>query len=322
MTNIEIAVMGADARRVRQHGLLTSGMVGATVCFTFDELWDNLSRVAVFRCGSEIRDVIGAQEAVKIPPEVLLPDGELFIGIEGRDKDGSMVIPTVWVRAAYVYPGANVSGDTSTNPELPVWAQIMDMLGNLPELMTQDKSSLVAAVNEALRSGGGNVDPDIIAQVVETYLDENPPAPGEPGKDGGYYSPTVNQQETGKATFSFTPSKEGMSEVPSVTVELPQGPQGVTPKIKVGNVETLEPGMDAQVSITGSAEEPTLCFAIPRGKDGDSGKSAYEYARDSGYTGTEEEFAKNLAEVYSKAKIDAALGAYITDVDALIGGDS
>jgi hypothetical protein len=98
-------------------------MVGATVCFTFDELWDNLSRVAVFRCGSEIRDVIGAQEAVKIPPEVLLPDGELFIGIEGRDKDGSMVIPTVWVRAAYVYPGANVSGDTSTNPELPVWAQ-------------------------------------------------------------------------------------------------------------------------------------------------------------------------------------------------------
>lgn len=322
MTNIEIAVMGADARRVRQHGLLTSGMVGATVCFTFDELWDNLSRVAVFRCGSEIRDVIGAQEAVKIPPEVLLPDGELFIGIEGRDKDGSMVIPTVWVRAAYVYPGANVSGDTSTNPELPVWAQIMDMLGNLPELHTLDKSSLVAAVNEVLRSGGGNVDPDIIAQAVETYLDENPPAPGEPGKDGGYYSPTVNQQETGKATFSFTPSKEGMSEVPSVTVELPQGPQGVTPKFKVGNVETLEPGMDAQVSITGSDVEPVLRFAIPRGKDGDSGKSAYEYARDSGYTGTEEEFAKNLAEVYSKAKIDAALGAYITDVDALIGGDS
>ena len=56
---------------------------------------------------------------------------------------------------------------------------------------------------------------------------------------------------------------------------------------------------------------------------GAPGKSAYEYAQDGGYTGTEEEFSQRLAvDVYSKAEIDAALASYITDVDALIGGEA
>lgn len=36
--------------------------------------------------------------------------------------------------------------------------------------------------------------------------------------------------------------------------------------------------------------------AIPSGKDGSDGKSAYQYAQDGGYTGTEAEFAAKLAE--------------------------
>ena len=44
---------------------------------------------------------------------------------------------------------------------------------------------------------------------------------------------------------------------------------------------------------------------------------------DGGYTGTEAEFAAKLAQnVYSKDEVDAALGAYITDVAALVGGDA
>lgn len=60
-----------------------------------------------------------------------------------------------------------------------------------------------------------------------------------------------------------------------------------------------------------------------RGDKGPDGKSAYQYAVDGGYTGTEEEFAEKLAQnVYSKDEVDAALGAYITDVAALVGGDA
>ena len=59
------------------------------------------------------------------------------------------------------------------------------------------------------------------------------------------------------------------------------------------------------------------------GAPGADGKSAYQYAQDGGFTGTEAEFADKLAvDVYSKEEVDAALGAYITDVAALVGGDA
>lgn len=43
------------------------------------------------------------------------------------------------------------------------------------------------------------------------------------GKDGGYYTPAVTQLDEKTVQFDFTPSKEGMPAVESVTVELPVG---------------------------------------------------------------------------------------------------
>lgn len=45
-------------------------------------------------------------------------------------------------------------------------------------------------------------------------------------------------------------------------------------------------------------------FEGPPGADGKDGKSAYEYAQDGGYTGTEEEFAEKLA---TNLQLDATL---------------
>ena len=55
---------------------------------------------------------------------------------------------------------------------------------------------------------------------------------------------------------------------------------------------------------------------------GADGKSAYAYAVEGGYTGTEGEFAEKLAEeTYSKSEIDAIMGSYINDIDTLVGGE-
>lgn len=52
------------------------------------------------------------------------------------------------------------------------------------------------------------------------------------------------------------------------------------------------------------------------------GKSAYAYAVEGGFTGTEAEFAAKLAqETYSKSEIDAIMGSYINDIDTLVGGE-
>lgn len=60
----------------------------------------------------------------------------------------------------------------------------------------------------------------------------------------------------------------------------------------------------------------------PAGANGADGKSAYAYAVEGGYTGTEEEFAAKLAkETYSKSEIDAIMGSYINGIDTLVGGE-
>lgn len=64
-----------------------------------------------------------------------------------------------------------------------------------------------------------------------------PGAPGAPGEDGGYYLPEVDEE----GNLSFTPSKEGMPDVPEVNIRGPQGkagPQG-------------EPGADGKTPVAG-----------------------------------------------------------------------
>ena len=141
-------------------------------------------------------------------------------------------------------------------------------------------------------------------------------APGVDGADGGYYAPSVDDD----GNLTWTPSADNMPAVTGANIKGPQGNKGetgatgaqgpagadgqpgadgVTPNIQIGTVETLASGSDATASITGTAENPLLNLGIPKGADGrpgTSGKSAYQYAQEGGYTGTEAEFAAKLAE--------------------------
>lgn len=122
MTRIDISEAKAVVRRQE---ILTVGRVGAPVEFVFDESWNGLTKTAVFRQGKVVRDVVGIGDVETIPPEVLQVAGmPVEIGVYGTNKDGTIVIPTVWVKTNPVQPGADPSGDESTNPELPVWAQM------------------------------------------------------------------------------------------------------------------------------------------------------------------------------------------------------
>lgn len=135
---------------------LTSGMVGLSCEFVFDSAWDGLAKTAVFIAGSEQRDVLLTGDTCIVPWEVLKTAGyQLYIGVYGTNAAGTLVIPTVYANCGGIAAGADPSGDESTDPTLPVWAQVQSEIGNLDELETVDKSSLVAAINEAAQSGGG-----------------------------------------------------------------------------------------------------------------------------------------------------------------------
>lgn len=158
---------------------IPKGIVGATVSIEYtDSAWDGLQKTVVFR-SAVTKDVLDAGSEVTIPAEVVSRAGvNLYMGVYGVGADGRMIIPTIWAELGLVNGAAAPSGDSSTDPSLPVWAQIQTAIGNLDELDTEAKSSLVAAVNEALTKGGGEVDPAAVQKIVDDYLKANPPSGG------------------------------------------------------------------------------------------------------------------------------------------------
>lgn len=167
MTQINIKISNAVATSEKDV-ILTSGMVGVPVSFSFDSGWDGLSVTAVFSGSGKTVSVplLGAAQTV-VPWEVLTqPNTRLRIGAEGRLPDGTLVIPTTWATVGIVMPGANATDDLAKPPTPTAFDRIMSLIGNLDDLTTEDKSSLVAAINEAMTKGGGEVDPEYVQQIV------------------------------------------------------------------------------------------------------------------------------------------------------------
>lgn len=101
--------------------MITSGTVGATVAFEFDETWDGWTRSYLFRVGFKV--VQDAPKTGVIPAELIKKPGvRLEAGVFGTK--GGLQLPTIWADLGVVRTGVNPSGDPSTNPQLPVWAQL------------------------------------------------------------------------------------------------------------------------------------------------------------------------------------------------------
>lgn len=127
---------------------LTSGMVGQPIHFEYSHDFDGLAVTAVFTDGKNTVDVVNPGNECVIPHEVLDTVGTLVkVGIYAV-RGNELVIPTVYAHIGIVLKGADPSGDVSIDPTLPVWAQTQALIGNLSELETQAKDSLVAAINE------------------------------------------------------------------------------------------------------------------------------------------------------------------------------
>lgn len=244
MMKLTLRINGAFAELVEEEGLLTTGMVGAAVAFQYDEAWNGLRKTAVFRGSGITVDVLDVDSTATIPVQVLAQPGLLSIGIEGRNADGTVVIPTVWVDGIYVHAGANASGDSSTDPTLPVWGQLQNTVGDVSDLATTAKDNLVAAVNEVLSKVGGDIDPAVIEQAVLDYLAENPVEVEIPKTLPNPYPLVI-----GDTTYDGSAS---------VKVEIPSGGGGATSNktkiITVANITATEE------IVIGQGDDDTLSF--------------------------------------------------------------
>ena len=132
---------------------ITAGMIGAQVRIAYtDPIWDGLQKTVVFY-GSATKDVITDDTVVAIPAEVLKkPNVPLVLGVYGVDADGCIVIPTLLAELGMVRVGANPSGDTTTNPTLPVWAQVQQLMTDLAEQSAGSAKDAQAAAEQSEES--------------------------------------------------------------------------------------------------------------------------------------------------------------------------
>lgn len=127
MIQIEVHGNRAQCKCVEQ---FTSGMVGLQCMFTFDSVWNGLSRTAVFIAGNEKRDVLLTGDTCIVPWEVLkYPDYQLMIGVYGTNTEGTVVIPTIYVDCGKVASGAELSGDKEEQPTPTMMEQVVAAVG-------------------------------------------------------------------------------------------------------------------------------------------------------------------------------------------------
>ena len=140
---------------------ITSGSVGLQIQFAFDTEWTGLAKSAVFETKTIKKTVLLQNDQCVIPWEVLeqynIP---LKIGVYGANGE-DVVIPTIW-KEYQIHRGTEIDGSvpaeftpsvveqiearlTSLESDVP---DIQEDLGDISELTTTDKSSVVDAINE------------------------------------------------------------------------------------------------------------------------------------------------------------------------------
>lgn len=141
---------------VNQREVVTSGSVNVyEVQFQFDSEWDGLEKTAVFRAGDcTVSTLLDETETCIIPWEVFQDAKRtLYAGVYGT-KNGNTVLPTIWASLGEIRQGCE-PGESTQPPTPSVYEQILAEIGNLDNLATSEKDSLVSAINELYYSGGG-----------------------------------------------------------------------------------------------------------------------------------------------------------------------
>ena len=171
--------------------------------------------------------------------------------------------------------------------------------GENPSCPNADMPKLKELINQLIQQGmADGISPEQIADAVANYLTENPIEETDPN---------VHEWAKAKEKPTYTAEEVGaLSDKtlkPAVSLALAQakasgefdGADGLTPTIGengnwyLGNTDTGKPSRGDKGDTGAKGEKGDT------GATGAGGKSAYQYAQDGGYTGTEEQFAAKLA---------------------------
>ena len=149
---LSYAVTGQNIETT-ETAMLVAGTVNVyTARFALDEAWDGLQRTAVFAVDGITREQLLEDDACTVPWEALVAGNRLRVGVYGTKADGTR-LPTIWTeRRLYINPGAGPTQEAA-DPSPTLVEQLLGRIGDPANLKTEDKSSLVAAINEIKETG-------------------------------------------------------------------------------------------------------------------------------------------------------------------------
>lgn len=104
------------------------------VKFYFSSEWDNLARVAVFKAGDTVVDVLLDDDNLCFMPwEVLVEYGRpVQFGVYGT-MEGHVVLPTIWASTEVILEGV-ITGAAAQPPSPSLYEQLLEKLQQLDNL--------------------------------------------------------------------------------------------------------------------------------------------------------------------------------------------
>ena len=258
--------------------MLVAGTVNDyTARFSFSADWDGYQRTAVFSADGVEREQLLTDNACKVPWEVLLPGAYLKVGVYGT-KDGSR-LPTIWTsHRQYIHDGAGPT-DEAADPSPVLAEQILQRMGDLGDLKTEDKSSLVAAINEVKETGGGGGTADHSKLKNRDAADQHPMSAItglEQALDGkqptGNYitkelDPTVPEWAKQPQKPAYTAQEVGAlpdtAHIPSTAADVNAEPAGAVSQHNVSDaahsdIRLLIQGLSERLSAVADSDDATL----------------------------------------------------------------
>ena len=130
-------------------------LTAKVVCETED--WTGREIKAMFGQGCTVYEVPVTGGEITAKQQLNLTAGDWRVWLVGNSARDGEVIPRITTNVAHISVAPTGGTEGSPFPVIPptVEEQLRADMGNLADLTTEDKSSLVAAINEVRRTGGG-----------------------------------------------------------------------------------------------------------------------------------------------------------------------
>lgn len=207
--------------------------------------WDGYVKTAYFINGASKFALVLADDRITADMGLNLTAGEWEVKLSGVKGDSRITTTTEHV---YVREFGSTDGTlpdvTATQAE-----QILAKIGDLSNLTTEDKTSLVAAINEAAKSGGGGSGGGKDGTGIESITYK-----GEDESGGNMYTVLL----TDGTSYDITAPKGDKGEKGDTGATGPQGPAGAPGKDGAGmDITGATVGQIAKITAVDSDGKPT-----------------------------------------------------------------